>query len=380
MRRDALFIAGKDLRYLLRSREALLWVFVMPIVFFWFIGKVTSGMGGADGTTKTKLSLVEGDGAGFLVDRLVKRLEEQDYDVLRPPSAEDLERYSRRLDVPGGFTDSVLAGTKTVVRYRHKGEGIGGSYEDVRLGRAVYTVLGDVAAAAATEDGPTEESLARLDAMPRTLTLGSRYAVEDRPPPSGFQQAVPGILVMFILLVMTTSGAVMLVVERNQGLLRRLASTPIERRSIVAGKWAGKLGLGIVQIAFALLAGSVLFHVRWGADLPTVILVLVVYAALMASLGLVLGSLARTEGQAVAVGVISSNALAALGGCWWPIEIAPPWMQKLQLFLPTGWAMDAMHRLISFAMGPGSVIPHVLGMLAGTALLLAVGARVFRFE
>jgi hypothetical protein len=23
--------------------------------------------------------------------------------------------------------------------------------------------------------------------------------------------------------------------------------------------------------------------------------------------------------------------LAALGGCWWPIEITPPWMQSLSL-------------------------------------------------
>jgi len=30
-------------------------------------------------------------------------------------------------------------------------------------------------------------------------------------------------------------------------------------------------------------------------------------------------------------------------------------MQKLQLVLPTGWAMDALHKLISFGYGPGSV-------------------------
>lgn len=380
MLRDLLFIARKDLHYLLVSRETLVWVFVMPIVFFYFIGTITAGFGGAGGTVKTKLSLEEGKKSGFLVDRLVRRLEEQDYEVLRPPTAEDLERYSRRLAVPDEFTDSVLVGAPTVVRYRHKGEGIGGSYENVRLGRALYMVLADVAAAAGTEEGATEATLARLDALPRTLALDVKWAVEERPAPSGFEQAIPGILVMFVLLVMTTSGAVLLVIERNRGLLRRLASTPIDRVSVVTGKWAGKLGLGLVQIAFAMLAGTVIFRMNWGADLPTVIAVLAVYAALMAALGLLLGSLARTEGQAVAIGVISSNALAALGGCWWPIEITPEWMQKLQLFLPTGWAMDAMHRLISFAAGPGSVLPHVLGMLVGTALLLAVATRVFRFE
>jgi hypothetical protein len=34
MLRHALFIAGHDLRFMLRQRETLLWTFVMPVVFF----------------------------------------------------------------------------------------------------------------------------------------------------------------------------------------------------------------------------------------------------------------------------------------------------------------------------------------------------------
>jgi ABC-type multidrug transport system permease subunit len=100
----------------------------------------------------------------------------------------------------------------------------------------------------------------------------------------------------------------------------------------------------------------------------------------MASVGLLLGSLARTEAQAAAIGVIASNALAALGGCWWPIEVTPGWMQKLQLFLPTGWAMDALHKLVSFEASPVTVIPHIVAMAVGAALVLVMATRVFRFE
>jgi len=51
--------------------------------------------------------------------------------------------------------------------------------------------------------------------------------------------------------------------------------------------------------------------------------VLAPWAALCSGLALVLSSIARTEGQVVGIGVLASNLLAALGGCWWPIEIAP---------------------------------------------------------
>ena len=72
-------------------------------------------------------------------------------------------------------------------------------------------------------------------------------------------------------------------------------------------------------------------------------------------------------------------ALGALGGCWWPIEIAPRWMQTLALCLPTGWAMDAMHRLVSFG-DPAAAVPHVLALGAGAGVLGGVAARVFRYE
>lgn len=41
--RDALFLARMDLRLMFRSRITWLWAFVMPVVFFYFIGTVTGG-------------------------------------------------------------------------------------------------------------------------------------------------------------------------------------------------------------------------------------------------------------------------------------------------------------------------------------------------
>jgi ABC-type multidrug transport system permease subunit len=95
---------------------------------------------------------------------------------------------------------------------------------------------------------------------------------------------------------------------------------------------------------------------------------------------LLLGSVARTEGQASAIGVVASNVLAALGGCWWPIEVTPPWMQKLQLILPTGWAMDALHKLISFEASPWSVLPHIAVIAAAATAVLLMVIRIFRFQ
>ena len=382
MFRQTFFVGRKDLQYMLRARETLLWVFFMPLVFFFFIGSVTGGMSsGGSGARPDPLLLEAGAEPGFLLDRLVQRLEDRNYAVVLADSVADPAAYPRRLRVPAAFTDSVLAGRPmTVQLVQADGEGLGADYDVVRSGRAVYTLLADVLVTRPEGRPLAPTDLAALDSLPRTLGLEVARAGELKRIPSGYEHAIPGIMVMFILMVMCTSGSVLLVIERRQGLLRRLACTPLRRLAVVLGKWGGKLGLGVIQIVFAMLAGTVLFRMDWGPDLGWVVLVLVVYGAMLAALGLVLGSLARTEGMAVAIGVVSANVLAALGGCWWPIEITPPWMQTFALFLPTGWAMDAMHKLISFGAGPASVAPHLLGMLLVLLLLLALGTRVFRYE
>jgi ABC-type multidrug transport system permease subunit len=379
MLRESFFVGRKDLQYMLRARETLMWTFVMPIVFFFFIGSATSS-GYRRGPTQETLALWAAGDAGFLADQLAHRLEERDYTIVRPQSEAEFAKQGRRLVLPAGFTDSVLARHPVKLRFAGPSGGAGFDYDRLRVSRAMYTVLADLVVTQRAGEPSSPESFARLNTMPRALRLETSKAGKRLEILSSFDQAVPGCMVMFTLMIMTTSGAILLFIERRQGLLRRLAYTPIARLSVVLGKWGGKMGLGLVQIGFAMLVGTVLFKVHWGPEIGVIAVLMIIYAALMASIGLVLGSLVRSEGQAIAIGVVTSNIMAALGGCWWPIEVAPKWMQKIQPFLPTGWAMDALHKLMFFGEGLAAVVPHLVGMTLAAAVLLLVAARVFRFE
>lgn len=372
--RDAWFIARKDVQFVLRDRESMIWIFVMPVVFFWFIGTVTSGFSGS-GSARDSLIVEYGENVGFLGERVAEHLR-RDFDLLPPDSPQD---DLPRLVLPANLTQSVLEGVQAELSLHRAAGSISGDYTTIRVARGVYTTLADVIAAHEQQGAVTPESLAQVAAAPRNLSLEVRAAGQRRRIPTGFEQTIPGILVMFTLSTLLSGGASLLVQERRAGLLRRLASSPIPRGTLVWGKWLGKMALGLVQVTFGVAAGTLIFSMPWGRNLPWVLGVLLFYCGLCASLGLLLGVLARTEGQAVGLGVLSANVLAALGGCWWPIEITPPWMQALQKCLPTGWAMDAMHRLISYGYGPGSVLGHVLGMAAAGLLCGWIGARKFRY-
>jgi ABC-2 type transport system permease protein len=377
MVRDAFYLARMDAAQLLRKRETLVWTFVMPIIFFYFIGTINSG---SSGPAKDNLAVSVPPDAGFLADQLLVRLEQRGYHLIRTQDPTEFMKYRRRLSIPDGFTDSVLAGKPMKIRFDRTGEDINADYDRVRLYRAVYTTLADLIMVSGGDTKTSKETFEKLAAEPRTLTLNVQSAGRRLDPPSGFEQSVPGTMVMFTLIVLFTTGGVSLTMERTQGILRRLASSPMSRAAVVLGKWGARMSLGVVQIAFAMTAGSVLFHVRWGPNLPAVVLVLLVYGSLAAALGMLIGNFGRTEGQVIGLGVIASNVMAGLGGCWWPIEITPLWTQKLALAFPTGWTMDALHKLMNFGASPLSVLPNLCVTAVAALVAGYILTRSFRYQ
>ena len=185
------------------------------------------------------------------------------------------------------------------------------------------------------------------------------------------------------LLVLLTNGAALLTIERRRGLLARLAAAPLSRVDVVLAKLLGKLALGALQIGFALVVGAVLFDVRWATGVGGALAALGLlgsWALFAAASGILVGNLARTEGEAVGIGVVVANLLAALGGCWWPIDVTPAWMQEVAGFLPTGWAMRGLHELASFGKPASAVLGEAALLLAGALAVTVAAVRTFRYR
>ncbi len=376
---STLQIARRDFTYLIRHPVTLLWAFVMPVVFFSFIGRMTSGFG-PDPDRRDRIALLAPADAGFLAPALQRHLNSAGFDVRLVQSEQELSKYARKLSLPPAFTETALAGKPQKVQFESSATGQSADYDKLRLQRAVYGLLAETISAKSRSGGLSESSLDSTARLPRNLKIDVSSAGRRRNPPTGYQQSVPGILVMFVLIVLLTSGGISIIAERKAGILRRLASSPMTRPAIVLSKWTSRAALAVVQTAAGAAIGTLIFKIEWGASLLAVAALLGAYIALCTSLALWLGSLARSEAQASAIGAIAGNLLAALGGCWWPIEVSPTWMQKLSLFMPTGMTMDGLHRLMSFGEPALSVLPHIAVL---TALALGVGwlaSRAFRFE
>ncbi|MCP4048416.1 MAG: ABC transporter permease [Gammaproteobacteria bacterium] len=376
-------LAANDLKLALKDRSTILWLFIMPAVFFYFIGTVTQG--GVGFTDASASLVVENHDGGFLSKHLETRLEENLFTIVRrqdiPPVEENEEpKKYRTLTIPADFTAKLTSQEQVSIAYKGLRRGFGNDYDFFRVQKAAYSVLGDLIVVKSSGEDITPAKLAQAVDEIRPVQLEVTPAGRQMQIPSGFEQAIPGTLVMFTLLVLLTSGAAMLVDDREKQLLRRLASAPLTRGQVVMGKWAGRMALATVQIAVAIgVSFTPLFDMDWGHSLPMVVVILLAWGALCTSLALLLGSLARTDSQAANLGVFATMTLAALGGCWWPIEVAPDWMQQLQMFIPTGWTMDALHKLISFGMPWQSTLPHMAILITTSILVGWAASRRFRF-
>ena len=376
-------LAVNDLRLTLRDRPAFIWMLLMPVAMMWFFGNMGGGGGGAPSTSLTVVSHDDGWLAAAFVeelghDRLV-------VNALSPAEAATAEEKVRSLIIPAGFTAGVLAGEQQVLRLE-KEPGSNqqfGFAAQVYITRAIVRTLSrtiEIAREANVDDELALERFRELGERPPLVSLAVETAGVGRPVPSGRAQSVPGILTMTVLMMTLIYGAVFLALERQQGMLRRQGTVPLGARQIFAGKVLGRLLIAALQIVMLVVAGRFLFGVSWGDSPLGLGLMIVSYAIAVAGLATLLGAIVNNAAQASVVGWIGSMVLAAVGGCWWPAELMPEWMQTAAHAFPTTWAMDGFHALISFGHGvDGVILPAVvlLGFGAGAALL---GARLLRFE
>jgi ABC-2 type transport system permease protein len=92
----------------------------------------------------------------------------------------------------------------------------------------------------------------------------------------------------------------------------------------------------------------------------------------------VVAGLARSREAVLPLGSIAILTMAAAGGCWWPIDLEPGWMQSVARAFPTFWAMDAFNDLMIRRQTANAVTSATLVLLAYAAAYLVLGLLLFR--
>lgn len=185
-----------------------------------------------------------------------------------------------------------------------------------------------------------------------------------------YQILVPSSVVMFAFFLVLTVGW-LFVAERRQGTLQRLQAAPVSRWQILAGKLLPCYVVSVAQAALLLLAGRLIFGMRWGPDTwslgkQLLWLLPVILTTSLAAMGLALlvAALARTEIQVAIFGTLLVLALAFISGCLIPRELMPDEVQRYTLVTPHAWALDAYRQLMLDSQPSLDLVARACGVLA----------------
>jgi len=173
---------------------------------------------------------------------------------------------------------------------------------------------------------------------------------------NAFDLQVPGFAVTFLLIGMLMGVSLALIDEHDWGTLERLRSASAPLWTTLTGKLLARFVVGFIQMAVLFAAGYVLFGISLGRTPAALMLPAAAIAFAGAAFGLIVAGVGRTRDAVLPVGAIVIMTMAAIGGCWWPIDFEPAWMQQVALALPTTWAMRAFNDLMIRNLAASSAI------------------------
>jgi ABC-2 type transport system permease protein len=368
-------IAFADLRRVAKDRMALLWLLAMPLVMTYVFGSATRGSG-PQATWIPVIDLDRQELSAFFVDQL----REEGYWIELKDAATQTElktKWPYGVVIPAGFSEAILRGRQIKVPLV-KGNGTPERILEVqsRLLHAIVRFTKGLALADVSHrpwDDASRSALKEALARPQLLTMVRHSHRTLRPPPSGFSQSLPGMLVMFVMQVILTYGGVSLVNDRLGGQLRRLVATPVHPLEAYGAKVLARVMLACVQAGVLLACGAILFRLPLG-DHPLFLLPVVLSLGVVAGcLSVLVGLLCSTEKQVIVVAIFGAMILSALGGCWWPIELVPETFKTIAMLTPSYWAMHGLQSVLYFGRS-NEVLLFECPVLLGFATLLGFAA------
>jgi ABC-2 type transport system permease protein len=200
---------------------------------------------------------------------------------------------------------------------------------------------------------------------------------EGFPSASGAEHAVPAVALLFVFFLVGNIGFSFFY-EHTNNTWTRLLHTHATLAEIVVGKAAPYVVLVMVQQALVLVLGEVLFDLRLGDLVATLLLVPFALAVCLTTLGAVVAAVGRSMQQVSAIQTIGTMVLVGIGGVFTPMDSLPDWAGWIAPLTPTYWVMQAYHDALLSHAPASRVVPECLVLLGMATVYGAAAVILFR--
>jgi ABC-2 type transport system permease protein len=191
---------------------------------------------------------------------------------------------------------------------------------------------------------------------------------------------VPGVLAMNMMFSALYGVGYVIVRYRRNGVLRRLKATPLAAFEFLAAQILSRLWLMLVVTALLYLGLRMLLHFPMAGSWAALLLVFLLGAVSLVSLGLIIAARFRSEEVAEGILNLITWPMMMLSGVWFSLAGLNPWVQKLAQIFPLTHVLEAARAIMLDGAGLAAIAPHLLVLAAMSAVFLAIGAATFRWD
>jgi len=383
--KKSLYIALKEVRSFLSDKGDLAFSVILPIAIFALIYGAFGGSLQFNGTAY----VVNQDQDGRYSDLLISELEQTAGLTVELLSADDADRRLSRSDIqtatfiPENFSQQLEAGRQVQLVFKQRGNGgtegqivasiVQGEAEQIAQSIRVEQQV--AAAVAGTNPDPqlirmtVEQYTAEQQADPSVGVVETNLGSSPDP----VNQFLPGILTMFVLFAinMTAQG---LVEERKKGTLERMLTTSLKAGELFFGKFLAYMARGFIQTLILMLLAYAVFRLFTPVWFLSALVVALVFSAASAAIGVIIGSISRSEGQATWIGVFFTMLMVMISGTFIAITEGSVLYTASRFSINT-YANEAFRTLISAGGTIGDIKIQIL-ILFGVAVVGLVLARM----
>jgi ABC-type multidrug transport system permease subunit len=167
---------------------------------------------------------------------------------------------------------------------------------------------------------------------------------------------------------------------RKNGVLKRLKATPLSAFEFLAAQVVSRMVLVMAVFAVVYHGADFFLHFVRRGSLLDLYLIFTLGAACLVSLGLLIA--ARVSSEELAGGLLNliSWPMMFLSGVWFSLAGAPRPLRLLAELLPLTHVIDAARAVMTDGATLSQISVHLWVLAGMTALFLALGARLFRWE
>ncbi len=383
-----LLVALLQVRIYLQDKGDLAFSLLLPIAIFALMYGAFGGQTLFHGTAH----IVNQDQEGTYSSLLIERLEGVDNLDVKLHSASKADSKLERTDllmvlyIPEGFSDKLASGEQAQLVFKQRGNGgdegqivasiVRGVAQEMAQEFQVRSQVGEALAGSGIDQSHIDVTVQQFLDRERESPIVAVGEETMGSSPDPVNEFLPGIVTMFVLFAITLTART-LVEERKKGTLERLLTTQLSVGQLFMGKFLVNLFRGFIQTLILLGLAYAVFQMFTPLSFIESLVLALIFIAAVSSLGLIIGSLARTEDQATWAAVVFTMATVMLGGTF--IEIPEGGvLNVLSKISINTYANDAFKTMIA----EGGTLADVglqMGVLAGVAVVgLFLGRVLFR--